>query len=79
MKSTIMLIGMSNYIPKDRIEGFYDPDSRPMRKFINIKRIEEKLVDATHGRKTRCVILLHSGHAILSSISPDTLALRYDE
>ena len=79
MKSSIMLVGMNNYIPKDKIEGFYDPDSRPMRKVISLKKDEQKLIDATHGRKTRSVILLDNGYIILSSNTPETLAERFEK
>jgi extracellular matrix regulatory protein A len=78
LKSTILLVGMNNYVPKNKIEGFYDPDSRPMRKVISLKRDEQKLIDATHGRKTRSVILLENGYIILSSNTPETLATRFE-
>lgn len=78
MKNTIMLIGMNNYVPKNMIHGFYDPDSRPMRRMISVKRDEERLIDASHGNKTRSVILLENGYMVLSSNTPETLAKRFD-
>ena len=46
------------------------------------KRIREEakenelLIDATHGRKTRAIIIMDSKHVILSAMQPDTIANR---
>jgi hypothetical protein len=34
------------------------------------------LIDATHGRRTRSIILLDSGHIVLSGIQEETIAQR---
>ena len=36
-------------------------------------------IDATFGRKTRAVIIMDSGHVVLSSLITDTLAARINE
>ena len=36
-------------------------------------------IDATYGRKTRAVIIMDSGHVVLSSIQPETVAGRLDK
>ena len=36
-------------------------------------------IDATCGRRTRAVIITDSGHIILSSLQPETLATRLDK
>ncbi|MBQ1416820.1 MAG: DUF370 domain-containing protein, partial [Selenomonas sp.] len=38
-----------------------------------------QLVDATYGRRTRAVIIMDSGHVILSAVQPDTMSHRFDE
>ena len=35
-----------------------------------------KLVDATHGRRTRSILVTDSDHVILSAINPETIASR---
>ena len=35
-----------------------------------------KIIDATCGRKTRAVIIMDSGHIILSAVQPETVAGR---
>ena len=36
-------------------------------------------IDATYGRKTRAVIIMDSGHVVLSSIQPETVAGRLEK
>ena len=35
-------------------------------------------IDATYGRRTRAVIIMDSGHVILSAVQPETIANRVD-
>ena len=35
-------------------------------------------IDATYGRRTRSVIIMDSGHIILSAVQPETIANRAD-
>jgi hypothetical protein len=34
------------------------------------------LIDATYGRRTRAVMIADSGHVILTSVQPETVAQR---
>jgi len=34
------------------------------------------LIDATYGRRTRAVIIMDSGHVILSALQPETVSAR---
>ena len=36
-------------------------------------------IDATYGRRTRSVIIMDSGHVILSAVQPETVAARVDD
>ena len=36
-------------------------------------------IDATYGRRTRSVIIMDSGHIILSAVQPETVAGRVDD
>ena len=38
----------------------------------------KKAIDATYGRRTRSVIIMDSGHIILSAVQPETIAGRVD-
>ena len=36
-------------------------------------------IDATCGRRTRAVLIMDSGHVVLSSVQPETIAARLDK
>ena len=37
------------------------------------------LIDATYGRRTRAVVVMDSGHIILSAVQPETVANRLSD
>lgn len=48
--------------------------SSPARRLIEAAAREQRLVDATSGRRTRSVIVTDSHHVILSHTQPKTIA-----
>ena len=46
-----------------------------------IQDVREKgsLIDASFGRSTRSVLIMDSGHVILSALPPETLGARLEE
>ncbi|HEB70731.1 MAG TPA: DUF370 domain-containing protein, partial [Desulfobulbus sp.] len=53
-----------------------NPGSSPIRKLKDDARREKKLIDVTEGRRTRAILILDSGHLILSSVQPETISQR---
>ena len=52
------------------------PDSSPMKRVREDAKSRGILIDVTQGRKTRSIVLLDSGHLVLSGIQTETLAQR---
>jgi hypothetical protein len=48
-----------------------------MKRLKDEARDEKRLVDATHGRRTRSIIVMDSNHIVLSAIQSDTISQRY--
>lgn len=71
-------IGFGNIVMANRIISIVSPESAPIKRLIQEAREEKFLIDATYGRRTRAVIITDSGHTILSSIQPETIANRID-
>ncbi|QUH31873.1 DUF370 domain-containing protein [Vallitalea guaymasensis] len=69
-------IGFGNIISANRIIAIISPESAPIKRVIQNGRDDGKLIDATYGRKTRAVIIMDSGHVILSAILPETVGQR---
>lgn len=69
-------IGYGNMISSSRIVTIVSPESAPIKRLVQEARDDGRAVDATYGRKTRAVIIMDSGHIILSSLITETLASR---
>lgn len=70
-------IGFGNIVSAHRVIAIVAPESAPIKRMISDAREHEKLIDATYGRRTRAVIVMDSGHIILSAIQPETVANRF--
>ena len=69
-------IGFGNMVSAGRILAIVAPDSAPIKRIIQDVRDRGQLIDATYGRRTRAVVIMDSGHVILSAIQPETVAGR---
>ena len=69
-------IGYGNMVSAERIVTIVSPESAPIKRLVQEARDDGRAVDATYGRKTRAVMIMDSGHIILSSLITDTLAAR---
>ncbi len=71
-----MNIGFGNIINADRIIVMITPDSAPAKRMIQKAKEENRLIDATQGRRTRAVIFMENDRIVLSALLPDTLSAR---
>lgn len=71
-------IGFGNIVSANRIITIVSPESAPIKRLIQESKDKGTAVDATCGRRTRAVIIMDSGHVILSAIQPETIASRLD-
>ena len=69
-------VGYGNMISSDRLIAIVSPESAPVKRMIQDSRDSGILIDATCGRRTRAVLVMDSGHIILSAVQPETMALR---
>ena len=72
-------IGYGNMVASNRIISIVSPESAPIKRLVQEARDSGNAIDATYGRKTRAVIIMDSGHVILSSRITDTVAARINE
>jgi len=72
----LLNIGFGNLLNTARVLGTFSPESQPVRRIIQEAKAGSTLIDATHGRKTKCVLMLDNGHVVLSYLQPEVLAAR---
>ncbi len=75
----LMNIGFGNLVHTDKITVVITPDSAPAKRLVQKAKQEERVVDATQGRKTRSILVMEQGTVVLSALGPDTLAGRFHE
>ncbi len=69
-------IGFGNMVSSSKLVAVVSPESAPIKRIIQDARDKGVLVDATYGRRTRAVIIMDSGHIILSAVQPETVGSR---
>jgi len=77
MEPKLINVGFGNILLASRVVAVLTPDAAPMKRLREEARRTHKLLDATHGRRTRAIIVTDSDHVILSAVQPETVAQRF--
>ncbi len=77
MDQNLLNIGFGNTVAAERVIAIVSPNSAPMKRLKDEARDEKRLIDATHGRRTRSIIVMDSNHIVLSAIQAETISQRY--
>ena len=72
-------IGFGNVVNSDRVISIVSADSAPIKRMVQEAKDSKTAVDATYGRRTRAVLVMDSGHIVLSAVQPETVAARMDK
>ena len=72
-------IGFGNIVSANRIIAIVSPESAPIKRIVQEAKDDGKAIDETYGRRTRAVIIMDSGHVVLSAVQPETVAGRVDK
>ena len=79
MDIKLINIGFGNVVSANRVVAIVSPESAPIKRIIQDARDGFQLIDATYGRRTRAVVIMDSGHVVLSAVQPDTMSHRIVE
>ena len=72
-------IGFGSIVSANRIIAIVSPESAPIKRIVQEAKDSKMAVDATYGRRTRAVLIMDSGHVILSAVQPETVASRFEK
>ena len=72
-------IGFGSMLAAQRILAIMDPDSAPIKRVVAEAKERGMLIDASYGRATKSVILMDTDHVILSALTTEVLAERWQE
>lgn len=71
-------IGYGNIVNADRVISIIGSEAAPTKRMIQSAKDNGMAVDATCGRKTKAVLVMDSGHLVLSAMLPDTIAKKIE-
>lgn len=77
MEQELLNIGFGNTVVADKVVTILTPNTSPMKRLKDDAKEDKRLIDATHGRKTRSIIVTESNHVILSAIQAETISQRF--
>lgn len=60
-------IGFGNLVNADRVVAVVSADAAPTKRIIAAAKEKNLAVDATCGKKTQSVLIMDSGHVVLSA------------
>lgn len=66
-------IGFGNTVNSNRIVSIVSADAAPTKRIISAAKEKNLAVDATCGKKTKSVLIMDSGHVILSAKSSERI------
>ncbi len=69
-------VGFNNMVSADKVVALISFDSAPSKRLVQDSKDGGRAIDCTGGKKTKCVVIMNSGHVVLSSVDPDKLASR---
>lgn len=72
-------IGFGNVVSANKIVSIVTPEAAPIKRIVQEAKDSKTAIDATCGRRTRAVIIMDSGHVILSAVQPETISARLDK
>ena len=70
-------IGFGSMVAANRLLAIVAPDSAPIKRVVQEAKERAMLIDASYGRKTKTVIIMDTDHVILSALTPETVAERW--
>ena len=69
-------IGFGNVVNMDKVVSIIKADAAPIKRMVQAAKDNNLAIDATCGRKTRCVLIMDSGHIVLSALLSETIENR---
>lgn len=71
-------IGYGNIVNAEKVVSIISSDAAPIKRMVQNAKDNGTAVDATCGRKTKAVLVMDSGHILLSALLPETIAKKIE-
>ncbi len=78
MNKIFVNIGYGNVAVISKIIALVKPDAAPIKRIIAQAKEESVFIDATAGRKTRCLVVMSDGYLMASALQVETIVGRIE-
>lgn len=66
-------IGFGNTVNSDRIVAVIGAEAAPSKRIVSVAKESNMAIDATCGKRTKSVIVMDSGHVVMSAKSVESI------
>ncbi|MBM4384220.1 MAG: DUF370 domain-containing protein [Deltaproteobacteria bacterium] len=74
----LLNVGYGNVVVRQRVVAVVSSQSAASRRLRDDAEQRGRLVDATQGRRTRSILVMDSGHVVMSAVNPETVSARLE-
>lgn len=67
-------IGFGNTVNSDRIVAVISAEAAPSKRIVSAAKERNEAIDATCGKRTKAVIVMDSGHVVMSAKSVESIS-----
>lgn len=67
-------IGFGNTVNSDRIVAVISAEAAPSKRIVSAAKERNAAIDATCGKRTKAVIVMDSGHVVMSAKSVESIS-----
>jgi regulator of extracellular matrix RemA (YlzA/DUF370 family) len=77
-ESQLLNVGYGNVVVRSRVVAVVSSQSSASRRLRAEAEKRNLLIDATQGRRTRSILVMDTGHVVMSAVNPETVSARIE-
>jgi hypothetical protein len=77
-EAKLLNVGYGNVVVRSRVVAVVSAQSAASRRLRAEAEKRNLLVDATQGRRTRSILVMDTGHVVMSAVNPETVSARIE-
>jgi hypothetical protein len=77
-ETKLLNVGYGNMVMRARVVAVVSSQSSASRRLRDEAETRNLLVDATQGRRTRSILVMDTGHVVMSAVNPETVSARIE-
>jgi regulator of extracellular matrix RemA (YlzA/DUF370 family) len=74
----LLNVGYGNGVMRSRVVAVVSSQSAASRRLRAEAEKRNQLIDATQGRRTRSILVMDTGHVVMSAVNPETVSARIE-